>query len=233
MQIFTTALRRLEDTVGHAVKAMQDSLDSEFCHRARDKSDLDMKLGTVGEQVKCVDSAVKSLGEGLSNVAGMIPYLVEDSYIQSLLDMAGPEEEIKYRDRSYSRVDLIKLRSKLLNENWNAATLKEPWKSTAKTQPQARSGTSTADGRKRSAREYTSTRTSQQSFAKRGHRLILRNTRADLSSSARDLQAKRSTIAYDDSVAKLEKSTLNVLGSVHLRKPHEKKKARLSSSIAY
>ncbi len=124
---------RLGTMVDQTAKSIQGALDRECVRRNREKSDTSIKLVALEEQMRTWESSLRAAKEGISNVASVIPYLVEDAYIQSLLDLnlsPDPKEEIKYRDQLYTRAELVKLKTKLLNSSWNAAAVKEPWRAT-------------------------------------------------------------------------------------------------------
>jgi len=99
--------------------------------RNREKSDFYLQITDIQKEIRIIQNSIKIL----ENLTKAIPTIVEDAYIQNLLTLdkeqkntsgilkVSSPEVVKYREKSYSRVELIRLRSQLLNDSWNVIAI--------------------------------------------------------------------------------------------------------------
>jgi len=109
---------------------IENFVEREFIKINRTKSDSNIKLISIEQKIELFNSNLKEIIDSVEKLAKLSACLVEDIYIASLLIPTNEEnsnEIISYRDQEFTRMELIKYKSEVLNSIWNPLSLVYPW----------------------------------------------------------------------------------------------------------
>ena len=85
--------RNFRNSLQESLGRLEAALESECVRRRREKSDATLQLASIDNRLSDSGRELKLMKDLIANVSAIIPWLVEDSYLQILLDLHKDMQE--------------------------------------------------------------------------------------------------------------------------------------------